>query len=149
LAHTKTGMANKSKKDQIKYCEAINARYSYYLETPISISNLTPQFVYDDRFPNTKELVKGSRIPSISESLYDSYVFYSKFEHVGFDSYRFYSRILSEETRTSEVLQLSKLLIDFVTLNKSFLVYFKSNNQKAIDEINNVSDMLIEEIKKI
>ena len=147
LSYTKKKVENMTPNDKENYCQNINSKYGNFLKKPITSTNLSPVFISDDKFPSTAKLIEGSRMPTVSESLYDSYIFYSKFEHIGYDTYNFYSRIYDANSRLVEVKQLEKIIMDFVALNKAFLIYFNPQDQNLVEQINDLTDVIINEIQ--
>lgn len=122
-------------KDSTSIIESINRDYDYYLKNPILNLNDKIEFIHNQQL-TPKYMVNNSRKKDLSLRIYDSYIYYSKMEHIGLLTYKFFTRIYDK--KQEEIQKMKNSIYDIVTMNqifKEFLGLDKLTNHK----LNNIS----------
>ncbi len=105
----------------------INSEFATYLKEPMSDIDSDPVFKHNKkRFP-VKYLVNNSKRKDLSLRLLDGYIFYSKMDHLGVLSYKYYSKIY--QNRKGEMERLKAALFDIMLINLHFSVFLRMTDE--------------------
>jgi len=137
-------IAEKSKQEKIDFCNTINNLYGHYLTAPIDYHTLNLQFKISGRFPDAFEIKKHiTKNKNWANELCENYFFYSKLEHTGILTQKFYERIYINNQREGELYRIKnslRIIINIININKVFL---KNTNPELDEKLNNCYDDLI------
>ncbi len=121
----------------------INNEYQYFLKQPITNIIDRPSLKHKNSNFRTRKLLQNSYSKEQSIKFLESYIYYSKFDHIGIVTSNFYNKAL--QNTKDEINTMIDSIIDSVYINRSFKSYLNLTKHEA-NKIEEITENLYKEL---
>jgi uncharacterized membrane protein required for colicin V production len=134
---------NKKEVQKQNIVDYINNEYQYFLERPIL--NIEDKLALKHKKSNfgTRKLIQNSYSKDQSVRFLESYIYYSKFDHIGIVTSKFYSKAL--QNINDEISIMLDSIVNSVYINDNFKSHLKLTEEES-NKIEEITKTLYKEL---